>query len=316
MRLDYNILWFEDIKSSFDTKKKIVQAIVEDLGFAFPEPQLEINGDNIDNIQFDDFDLIIVDLNLGKEKGSALIDRIRNHDVYTEVVFYSSEGEKAVREELRNFEIDGVYCAGRENDDFEEKVTKVIKTTVKKVQDLNNMRGLIMAETSDIDSKMHEIIQVILQKYPQDIHNPLIDKIFKEVGSSIKEKSEKYTKWEKARNISKLMGDTLMFDASKKLGAVQHIIETIEHDIFHPHREGKFAESYKGEIGETRNVFAHVSVVVEEGVKKLKSKNKEVVFTDQYCKDVRDTLRKYTTLLDQIKSIIEIEAAKIKKVKA
>src|ERR1043166_1646325 len=126
MKLEYNILWFEDIKSSFDAKKNIVKAIVEDFGFIFPEPRNEINGDNIEAIDYEDFDLIIADLNLAGTKGPALIDKIRNNaGIYTEVVFYSSDGEKAVRTALQEYEIDGAYCAGRENDDFEDKVKRV-----------------------------------------------------------------------------------------------------------------------------------------------------------------------------------------------
>ena len=303
MRIDYNILWFEDVKSSFDAKKQIVKEIVEDFGFSFPEPRNEIDGTNIETIDYDNYDLLIVDLNLAGTKGPALIDKIRhNEGVYTEVVFYSSDGEKAVRNALKDFEIDGAYCAGRDNDDFEEKVKKVIKTTIKKVQDINNMRGLIMAETSDLDEKMVEIIQIIIETHPPEVHKPLIDKIFADVGSSVNEKKEKYDKWNNNKNIAKLLSDTLMLDASKKLSAVQHIIEVLEGELFVPHKENKFSEAYKTEIGETRNIFAHVTVIVEGGVKKLKSKKKEIVFTDEYCSEVRAALKKYSVILEEIKN--------------
>lgn len=303
MKIDYNILWFEDIKSSFDAKKQIVKEIVEDFGFSFPEPRNEIDGTNIEAIDYENYDLLIVDLNLAGTRGPALIDKIRhNEGVYTEVVFYSSDGEKAVRNALKEFEIDGAYCAGRDNDDFEEKVKKVIRTTIKKVQDINNMRGLIMAETSDLDEKMLEIIQIIIEKYPPEIHKPLIDKIFADVGSSVNEKKEKYDKLNNTKSISKLLADTLMLDASKKLSAVQHIIEVLQGDLFAPHKENKFSDAYKNEIGETRNIFAHVTVIVENGVKKLKSKKKEIVFTDEYCSEVRAALKRHSAILEDIKN--------------
>lgn len=303
MRIDYNILWFEDIKSSFDAKKQIVKEIVEDFGFSFPEPRNEIDGANIETIEYDNYDLLIVDLNLAGTKGPILIDKIRhNEGVYTEVVFYSSDGEKAVRNALKDFEIDGAYCAGRDNDDFEEKVKKVIKNTIKKVQDINNMRGLIMAETSDLDEKMLEIIQIVIERHPEQIHKTLIDKIFSDVGNSVNEKKDKYDKWEKNKNIAKLLSDTLMLDASKKLNAVQHVIDVFEGEIFTPYKENKFLDAYKAEIGETRNIFAHVTVINEGGVKKLKSKKKEIVFTDEYCSDVRAALIRYSAILEGIKN--------------
>jgi len=186
MRIDYNILWFEDIKESFNTKKTFVKDIVEELGFNLPEPRNEINGENIGEINFPEFDLIIVDLNLSKkEKGPELMEKIRQMDVYTEVVFYSSDGEDAVRAALRDHQIDGAYCAGRANDDFEDKVRKVIKTTVKKVQDINNMRGLIMAETSDIDNTMLSIIQNVIEKDSFGVKDNLINFIFQNVESKV-----------------------------------------------------------------------------------------------------------------------------------
>jgi len=239
-------------------------------------------------------------------KGPALIDRIRHNDgIFTEVVFYSSDGEKAVRDALKEFEIDGAYCAGRENDDFEEKVKKVIRNTIKKVQDVNNMRGLIMAGVSDIDSKMVEIIHIILEKHPQELQSALVDKIFQDVGSSVKEKSEKYAKWLESKDISKLLGDTLMFDSAKRLSAVQHIIEVIDHEILNDHKKGKFSERFKQEVGEARNIFAHVVLILEGGVKKLKSKSKEIVFTDEYCSDVRKSLRKHLAILEGIKEQLQ-----------
>ena len=151
MKLEYKILWFEDIEASFNAKKRLVKRVVEGLGFIFPEPRNEVNAENLDTIDFPSYDLIIADFNLANgEKGSDILNTIREKGIYTEVVFYSSQGEDYVRNELRNFQIDGAYCADRANEDFIDKVEKVIHTTVKKVQDLNNMRGLIMAETSDI----------------------------------------------------------------------------------------------------------------------------------------------------------------------
>ena len=88
MRLDYNILWFEDDTVSYNGKKEIVKAIVEDeLGFYLPEPRREINGDNIEDINYDDYDLLLVDLNLAGTRGTNLIDKIRhNEGVYLSLI--------------------------------------------------------------------------------------------------------------------------------------------------------------------------------------------------------------------------------------
>lgn len=301
MRIDYNILWFEDVKSSFDAKKQIVKQIVEDFGFNFPEPRNEIDGSNIEAINYDDYDLLIADLNLAGTKGPILIDKIRhNSGIYTEVVFYSSDGEKAVRSLVKDFEIDGAYCAGRDNDDFEDKVKKVIHTTIKKAQDVNNMRGLIMAETSDLDEKMLGIIERFMATRDENIQSTLITKIFSQVESSVNEKKHKYEKLNKSRNINKIFSDPLIFDSSKKLSAVQHIIELIEDDTLEKYKANVFLNSYSQEVSECRNIFAHVTVINEGGIRKLKSKKNEIVFTDEYCAHIRTLLRKHSTILDEV----------------
>ena len=52
MNLGYRILWFEDEPASFKAKKRLVKRIVENFGFNFPEPRNEIDGVNIDNLNF------------------------------------------------------------------------------------------------------------------------------------------------------------------------------------------------------------------------------------------------------------------------
>ena len=159
MRINYNILWFENEQTAYETKRDFAKDILEDLNFNFPEPRHEIDGSNIDSIDYSKYDLIIADMNLvGNEKSMVLVDRIRNKQILTEVLFYSSAGEDALREELAKYRIDGAYCSGREDYEFEEKVRSVIETLIKKTQDLTNLRGLVMSEVSDLDVMMKQIV--------------------------------------------------------------------------------------------------------------------------------------------------------------
>lgn len=304
MRIDYNILWFEDIKSSFDAKKQIVKDIVEGFGFNFPEPRNEIDGTNIESIDYESYDLLIVDLNLAGTKGPALIDRIRhNEGVYTEVVFYSSDGERAVRNALKDYEIDGAYCAGRENDDFEDKVQKVIRTTIKKVQDLNNMRGLIMAETSDIDNTMFAIIQAVIEKNSFGIKDKLVSAIFENVKSKVNSKKDDFEKYLKNGRIDKVIKDNLMFDTSQKILAIQFIIDSIDHELTKPHQGNVFSKSYT-ELKQQRDLLAHVIEVYEEGKKKLRSGNRELEFTDEFCIEIRVKVKRHGNDLNQILTLV------------
>lgn len=304
MKLDYNILWFEDIKSSFDTKKKIVRDIVESLGFNFLEPRNETDGSNIESIDYSDFDLLIVDLNLAGVRGPSLIDKIRHgHDVYTEVIFYSSDGERAVRDALREYEIDGAYCAGRENDDFEEKVGKVIRTTIKKVQDVNNMRGLIMAETSDIDKTMLEIITAVIEKDKFGIKNEVIKSIYDSVQSKVNNKKDDFDKYRKNDKIDKVVKDNLMFDSHQKIIALQKIIDLIDHEVTTPLKNATFHNEYK-KVKTNRDLLAHVTPMVVDGKKILKSGISEIEFSEDYCNNIRNAIKTHSGTLTEILALV------------
>lgn len=160
MNLDYKILWFENEKDWYDSIISDVKEFIEDdLSFNFPDPIVKPDATNFDQIRLEDFDLILMDLNLlGDEKGDDIIKKIRDGEIYTDIIFYSSSGEKAVRIKVTDKELDGVYCVSRESDKFLPKLRNIIETTIKKVQDINNMRGLVMSQVAEIDQQMCAIL--------------------------------------------------------------------------------------------------------------------------------------------------------------
>lgn len=78
MRIDYRILWFEDNKASYNTKKDFIKDIVEDFSFNFIEPQNEIDGKNLETLDYANYDLIIADMTLsGGVTAMTLMEAIR-----------------------------------------------------------------------------------------------------------------------------------------------------------------------------------------------------------------------------------------------
>ena len=125
MRIEYKILWIDDTPE-------------------WVESQVD--------------DIIAVDCNLSDdEKGIDALNLIRQEKIYTEILFYSQTGEQKLREEMQqNNQVEGVYFASRTN--FLEKIEKLIDTTIRKTQEINNLRGLVMAETSIVDNLIKNIL--------------------------------------------------------------------------------------------------------------------------------------------------------------
>lgn len=159
MRLKYKILWFENDDGTYDSFNfDEIRGPLGERGFEAEvlrmkgeEPTAEIAR------QAQKSDLIVMDFGLdGPEQGDELIERIRNLDINTEIVFYSTAAVGTLRDKVRERELDGVYCRGR--DHITSDVIPIIDSTIRKVLDLENSRGLVMAELGELDRRMNEII--------------------------------------------------------------------------------------------------------------------------------------------------------------
>lgn len=307
MRIDYRILWFEDNKASYNTKKDFIKDIVEDFSFNFIEPQNEIDGKNLETLDYANYDLIIADMTLsGGVTAMTLMEAIRKKSIFTEVLFYSSDGEEAVRAELAKHSIDGAYCSGRDNEDFEYKAKEVIRTLIKKTQDLTNMRGLVMAEVSELDHMMEEIII----KYFTDPHGKTIperESLFKEImdgfdedyRNNLKKTDDKCSKKciHKIRNKSIVeIVSSLFFESYKKARTIDKIIRTEGIDV------ENFLDNYQKEIIDIRNLLAHCESKKIDGKEVLVTKKgNEEVFDDNRFIDIRRNIIKYHKVFQNLK---------------
>lgn len=89
MRLNYHILWFEDNLTAYNIKKEFVREIISEFGFNYIEPRREVNGRNIDTINFDQYDVIIADMNLANgDTGMSLMTKIRDEKTYLQKSYF------------------------------------------------------------------------------------------------------------------------------------------------------------------------------------------------------------------------------------
>jgi CheY-like chemotaxis protein len=157
--MTYSILWFDDRREYLDSiDQDALEKTISEWGFI---PKLVLVDDPAEFIAhkpFKDFDLIVVDYNLGDNQphGEEFIKSIREHNVLTEVVFYSANPAKDLWDAIRAKELEGIYVSGR--DTVVSKIERVAQHSLHKVLDLNNMRGLIMAELGDLDLQFDALL--------------------------------------------------------------------------------------------------------------------------------------------------------------
>jgi DNA-binding NarL/FixJ family response regulator len=294
MNLSYKILWFEDALRWAQPLVREIKTFVEDMGFVFLEPKFERDNSNIDSINYEEFDLILMDYNLsGIEKGDILINRIREHNFFSEIVFYSEIGAPKLRQAVLENELDGVYCSDRQPDSFLLKVQEVIKTTVRKVLDLNTMRGIVMAETSNIDEKMLEIISLYANTLDEENKNSFLISRREKLIKSIESKISKI----KSDSINKFYFNWL-FDANQKWMTVTDIVKkTI------PEREA-IIKLYDPEIIYRHNRLAHVKEIQDKSGK-TQLVDKDFIFNEQTSKEILNNIKKHEENINTILTLLE-----------
>jgi DNA-binding NarL/FixJ family response regulator len=336
MKLKYKILWFEDSDSAYGTLKNYVEDYLKGHEFVPEIYRFSNDDDGINTILAKaDFDLILMDFNLDGVRGDEVIENIRNQELLTEVVFYSSTSTREIRKSIADKGIDGVYCTSREIVEFEEKVIKVINNTIKKVQDVNNMRGLVIAEVIDLEIKIKEMLQQFFVITSGDKYNLKQQKVYSGVGDKkLKSNQEEMEfintidglKFQDlldrnyfltSMNLFHALQDTLKQDISE----MNTIINggKIDSDAKH-HLESKRTalqnmklelNSFEVEIIKLRNILAHAKEkFTKEGIPYLESlgKNDEKTeFTNEKYIEIRKSIKKHSDNLHNIVQFFKIQ---------
>jgi len=301
MRIDYRILWIEDTPEWLDSIIGDVRLYLEDMGFSLFYDRI----DKYEPRNFLQYDLIAIDLELEEdESGADAIELIRDgNNFYTEILFYSQSGERSLREKILGKSVDGVYCSDRR--DFLEKIKKLIDTTVRKTQEVNNLRGLVMAEEAELQKLMREI----LWKIHEDNHS-LADFIRKhgyaKTGEHLNSTLELLAEIQKEKDYEKFFNLPQYGAFGKQMTLSAFLNEVKKTNVaFNPLVD--VMKKYDAEIIQPRNNLAH-STEEETGGKIMlvnNQKGTKIEFTSDECVKIRKDIKKHKKNLNEIFKLIE-----------
>lgn len=189
MNLSYRILWIEDdsdFVESFDTEA--IEKHVVDQGF---DPFIELRttpeqiGEAVDGTQYD---LLIIDYNIaeGDLHGSDVIQQVRDSGCPTEVLFYSNNGAAELRQIAAKQELEGVFFSGRDRDQLLRKITGVFDLTVRKVIDVENMRGIVMSGVAELDHLVTDVIRSVHDNLDEGKQIDLCKKLLGKLRPTVK----------------------------------------------------------------------------------------------------------------------------------
>jgi len=317
MKLKYKILWIEDEKRSIGIKIKNIRRFLEDeYGFECLEDDVAIldyeefenryiNNDNKikSNTNIDEYDLVIVDFNLGEKQhtGDKLIKTVREENIYSEILFYSSD-LNSLKENLNNNFIDGVFTSSR--DELENKIKKLIKVTIKKVQDVNNLRGLIMAEVAELDRIKKRIIKKYTPKVDDSFKKYIKTNVFNQLQGLFNEFDWVIKDDDSYKNIDlNTLVEHFTFDSLKKSKTVFKVKRINEKCSTIPF----IHQDYYNDVIIKRNILAHQEEEYRsDGIRILKYPNgDDLVFTEEHCIQIRKDIKKYKKFLIEIEEKID-----------
>jgi hypothetical protein len=292
VRLTFSILWFDDNESWLDSLDlSDLESEIERWGFTHEIVKVSSDEEFTRHHPYKRFDLIVVDYYLeGYEGGQEFIEEVRGNQVFTEVVFYSTGEVSNLWDAIRDKQLEGVYVESRNA--IITKIIQVGRQIVHKVLDLENMRGIVMAEVGDLDLLLSKILT-------KGIHGLTDDKktgFFKNFIDGIDKQNTKQQKSLKTFRSNPTIEVFLsLCDSSKRWQGLNRLIK------HHKSLKGTVTKQYDTEILFPRNCLGHgIPEAQEDGSLIFKHIRKEYLFNDDVSRELRHKIVEYRTFLTDI----------------
>lgn len=331
MDLTFRIIWFEDVDEWYNTTSRRVSKYIKDKNFKVEIMRVEKASNFVlREHQIQNYDLLIVDYELEKiyeqegEKsiyGSEIIRMIRNGSFVNDVLLYSSHGFDVINRVMKQEGLQGVFVADRDNGEFLEMVKLLIDKSVRRADNLVNIRGVVMDTTSDFDNKIRDLISIIwttLGDKETMIVNNIKKKILKDNIKTAEKLDKKYQEID-AENIDDLLNER-DFSAIRQARLLGWCIESNEmlkmklNEILKKSlqldkgiEQIKFFELYNDDIIKYRNALAHVKSTPSIDSKVIIGEidGQTIQFDRELCDQLRKKLLKYESALDDMYEYIE-----------
>ena len=271
MNLEFRILWFDDQPDSMRVTAEGIRTRLSRLGFDLSVRNIEQVKDLKSLVpalkQEGKYDLIMLDWDMGKGLSGDLVAKgLRNEFHYIDMVFYSAGTVPELRAAIYGQGLDGVYCSLRDNlivDTF-----NLIKSILKKVLDLNQMRGIMMAQVSDFDPKITKCLAAWHDKVGESGKAALVDDIKSTITDSSSDALQKLEKIDPKNEFAELI-EMWSFSSALRARVLLKALKPYKDDYKTRDAISKLS-TYVQEVIKPRNDLAHVIETQEKGETVLK----------------------------------------------
>ena len=296
MKLSFSVLWFDDSETYFDSLD--LDDLVNDIvswGFAPNIIPVTTAEEFRAYAPYAEFDLIVLDRTLeGYQEGQEFIAELRSHAVYTEVIFYTAGNASDLWDAIYSKQLEGVFVSNRTN--ILSKISSVGFQSVRKILDLDNMRGIVMAELGELDHALDEILSSGLPHLPADEQNKIFNKFHKQLASQNKSSIKRTEAFKENPSIDEMIG---LSDSYKRWLNFQRLCS------FHKSlKDMDEIGDFNAEILQPRNFLAHAKPIVENDVYIFRHGEKEYRFDNAVSAELRRTIIKYKNEFTKIINLL------------
>lgn len=305
MNTIFKILWFEDELTWFNMEKLRIEGILK-THYLIPSI-VRKDGDsfNIDELMGNDYDLILMDFKLADDvTGDTIVEALRESNILTDILFYSSEEEtmlNTIRAKMPP--IDGVYLTKRDYAIFTEKAERIIRKIVKRSEDVVNLRGFVLDNTSDFELRIKEILNICWKKFDEsqkalltEIVSDLLERKKAWVTKQVKTAKSAVTIFEYANN------DEHIFSISDRLEILQAILPILFTTYNLPDTvcPQDFKQYYIDKVNMYRNRLGHITL----GEKTIHIKGKEVEINQELHRLLRKNIAEVDSTICRIEEYL------------
>lgn len=327
MNINYNVLWIDDSDDFIESTIELIEETIADNHMVHKittynsfEQFIKGELENFDLEVFNLYDQILVDYALSGSTGDEIIRSIRARNIFTDIVFYSSNYESMIQEMRNKGQLDGVFFAKRE--DLTSAINSVIKKNLKREFNIANIRGLIMDGTSEFDFICRTVSMFLFEKLDKEKQK----EILAEASAYVKNAEDKSLSNFKnlsellQKNGKKFLKDALfsvdyVMDNKDRYALMSLIVRQFEFGV---EFNDTFAQEYYDNLIKPRNDLAHNKLYYGDCKKKLHIARKreqsacnkrcsECVskYDIEKCEEIRSNIYKYFLLMSNLHKNIE-----------
>lgn len=305
MNNKFKILWFEDEVTWYRMELLRIVAILKEHSL-IPEI-VRREGDEYDLSELfgNDFDLIFMDFKLAEgATGDRIVAAIRKNDILTDILFYSSEEKNMLDAIYKSMPpIDGVYLTKRDYTIFTEKAERLINKIVKRSEDVVNLRGFVLDNTSDFELRIKEILNICWNKFSTDQRTIMINVTNRLLEGKRARTTKQVEIAKESDNVFTFTNnDEYLFSVSDRLDIVQEILPLL-FDIYMLPKDicpGNFKEYYIKKVNMFRNRLGHLKF----GERKLHIQGKDVMIDQNFHRLLRENISEVDDTINELEKYI------------